>query len=372
MSRLTNYVAKALDDIIAKATTSGGRNNALNKLAFQLAQFIEQGITEEEVWRTCERFAAQWELDDRESTPTIRSGITAGMQNPRDLSALVPHLLALQAPFKSKNPLITGTVDTEPPPGRIAEALRTAWSILKEHPLHGVTGDYPMFMNKRKLRWRDMKEATTFELDSHRGSAVVDALKRMVQLDQLSPEEMEQTGWTDAKGFTWVPQHAKGFFVPLWSPVWADAPVAYRMRVFNYERANLPKCVSMSKAPLWRDLPIIHPRSRTTMDGVLVILEGEPDYLTLALPLIERGCSVIALPGSFWRPEWNYLLKGRSKVVFAAHQDDAGYAVAKKVGRLCMQYKVSCSARFPVYGDWSDARQCGTAIPFLVDYILGG
>ncbi len=372
MSRVVNYVRASISAILAQASTSEGRNNGLNKLAFSLGQFIDQGITQESAEQICMDHAAQWGLDHRESQATIKSGLSAGMQNPRDLSALVPHMLATQAPFKAKNALSSTIMETEAPSYRIARALRAIWDALKDHPIHGFTGQYPLFMNKRKLRWRDMKEATAFELHPMRDALVKETLNAMVGNFDLTQEEALEIGWLTERGSSWVPLKAHGFLVPMWSPAWTDAPVAYRMRLFNYERVGLPKCISMTTPPPWRDIPIIHPLSLNTMGGTLVILEGEPDYLTMALPLINAGCSVIALPGSFWRPAWNYLLKSRSKVVFAAHQDEAGHAVAKKVGRLCTQYKVSCAARFPVYGDWSDARQAGTDTQFLVDYILGG
>ena len=89
MSRLSSYIATSINNILQQASTSDGRNNGLNKLAFQLGQFVDNGISEEEAIAHCERFAAQCGLPDREAAATIKSGLSKGMLHPRDLTQLL-------------------------------------------------------------------------------------------------------------------------------------------------------------------------------------------------------------------------------------------------------------------------------------------
>lgn len=84
--KLKAYTEKAYLDEIATLSmaTAGNRNDALNRAAFNLGQFIEAGLLgQTEIEITLFNLATQLGLGDREASATIRSGINSGINNPR-------------------------------------------------------------------------------------------------------------------------------------------------------------------------------------------------------------------------------------------------------------------------------------------------
>ncbi len=80
------YIEKALFDELDHLAQAreGNRNNALNKAAFNLAQFIEAGLlSREEVETLLQKTARAAGLGEAEIQKTISSGISAGLANPR-------------------------------------------------------------------------------------------------------------------------------------------------------------------------------------------------------------------------------------------------------------------------------------------------
>ncbi|MDX2040503.1 MAG: YfjI family protein [Acidobacteriota bacterium] len=85
-----NYGQAALREEAARVLTAsnGSRNNQLNKSAFALGQLAVSGLlTESEIEATLERAAIGAGLNPGEARGTIKSGLTAGMQEPRLLPA---------------------------------------------------------------------------------------------------------------------------------------------------------------------------------------------------------------------------------------------------------------------------------------------
>lgn len=83
------YVASAVDREIGRVTAAdeGTRNGTLNEAAFSLGQFVGAGqATKSEVERRLLMAATRSGLPEREARATIESGLTAGIQQPRDLS----------------------------------------------------------------------------------------------------------------------------------------------------------------------------------------------------------------------------------------------------------------------------------------------
>jgi hypothetical protein len=84
--KLKAYTEKAYLDEIAKLSMAGPgcRNDTLNRVAFNLGQFIEADLlSQTEVEITLFNLAIQLGLSDREASATIQSGINGGLNNPR-------------------------------------------------------------------------------------------------------------------------------------------------------------------------------------------------------------------------------------------------------------------------------------------------
>jgi hypothetical protein len=82
------YVRSALEREVelVRVAGPGSRNRALNRAAFSLGQLVGGGaIPREEVETALRTAAAEAGLADREILPTLRSGIEAGLRNPRPL-----------------------------------------------------------------------------------------------------------------------------------------------------------------------------------------------------------------------------------------------------------------------------------------------
>ncbi|WP_214322064.1 YfjI family protein [Nonomuraea sediminis] len=82
----SSYAQKALQQEAdaVRSAAEGTRNHALNKAAFSLGQLVAGGeLTHDEVVAALTDAARQAGLDEREIGPTIRSGLSKGMLNPR-------------------------------------------------------------------------------------------------------------------------------------------------------------------------------------------------------------------------------------------------------------------------------------------------
>jgi archaellum biogenesis ATPase FlaH len=88
--RLMTYARQAYEDELSTLSgVSTSRNIQLNKSAFALGQLIgAQALNRDEVERALLAAAAGIGLGEREARATIRSGLEAGMRQPRDLSTL--------------------------------------------------------------------------------------------------------------------------------------------------------------------------------------------------------------------------------------------------------------------------------------------
>lgn len=366
MSRLSSYIATSINNILQQASTSDGRNNGLNKLAFQLGQFVDNGISEDEATAHCARFAEGCGLPEREAAATIKSGLSKGMLNPRDLS----HLLGAVAPTLTvveRDCMVVQHAARVPPP-TIAKLLREVWEdFLRGSVEHEHFQALTAFRQQRRLTEEDLTAAT-----------VVAACDRALTLAErhawfgAASAEYKEMGWYNDAERSWYPRDAHGILVPVWSDAWQEAPVAYRFRVVHSPTREHAKCYAMYGSASWRDTPLQHPGSLGRTGGTLVITEGEPDYLTLGKYLVDRGCTVVGVPGAQWRTSWRHLLQGRERVVVAAHDDEAGYQLGKKISATCTALKVPSVVRHPRLGDWSDARQRGVSVDKMINMLLGG
>ena len=84
------YMASVINKL--EATAAGGRNNALNGAAWTLGRWIaagalEQADVEDELYAAAERNGGLADDGERQTWATIRSGLSAGFQEPIDLDA---------------------------------------------------------------------------------------------------------------------------------------------------------------------------------------------------------------------------------------------------------------------------------------------
>lgn len=87
------YNRKAIENILTEAsnTPHGGRNNAINKAAFQITSLLaSQNLSPDAALMRLSVVAAQLGLPESEYNATIRSGWRAGKDNPRPAPVLVP------------------------------------------------------------------------------------------------------------------------------------------------------------------------------------------------------------------------------------------------------------------------------------------
>ncbi|MDP4006688.1 phage/plasmid primase, P4 family [Methylobacterium sp. NEAU K] len=95
-----SYGAAALADEVARfrKSTDGTRNDNLNCSSFRLGQLVGAGVLgADEVVSAFTRAAAEIGLDDAEIRATIKSGLTAGKKNPRQVRVETVHRLAPRA-----------------------------------------------------------------------------------------------------------------------------------------------------------------------------------------------------------------------------------------------------------------------------------
>jgi hypothetical protein len=87
--RAAAYLATVIDNL--EETAPGGRNDALNHAAWTLGRWIaagalDQGDVEDELFAAAEHNGLVTDDGERQTWTTIRSGLSAGLQEPIDLS----------------------------------------------------------------------------------------------------------------------------------------------------------------------------------------------------------------------------------------------------------------------------------------------
>ncbi|SKM23337.1 bifunctional DNA primase/polymerase [Mycobacteroides abscessus] len=124
-SDVVPYYKAALEaEMVAMATTAeGGRNRQLNTSAFNLGQLVPHGLTEDEVTdalTAAARSTTGEPMTDGEIERTIRSGLEAGMRDPRrpDDAAKGSSTAA------SSTPVVTGKPDADKGAGNAVMARR--------------------------------------------------------------------------------------------------------------------------------------------------------------------------------------------------------------------------------------------------------
>lgn len=194
--------------------------------------------------------------------------------------------------------------------------MRSLWDIVQNAP---ITKTMRMWCQQRKLDKQLM-----YELGMRDWYAVYDELSAYI--DTLSEDERQATGLVNGEGKLWWPIRRKqgrlnGIAIPC--VVVDGIPQAYRWR---FERppmlqdgARAPKSLSQpqgTSAHRWHSGLMYHPGNAPHV----VIVEGEPDYLTMQSLTQQMNVDVIGLCGSHANG-LQHLLSGYERITIATHQD---------------------------------------------------
>lgn len=131
--RLSAYAAKALAEEVSTllGTQPGGRNHALNVAAFSLGQLVAAGhLDEGEVTEQLRDAALAIGLTESETEKTLRSGLEAGMSQPREVALTAP---APQVHETTPEALVGAQSGPHEPQGAAAaspEERRSSWQPL--------------------------------------------------------------------------------------------------------------------------------------------------------------------------------------------------------------------------------------------------
>lgn len=399
MSRRKRYVEAAVFRILDElnGVGQGGRNVALNQAAFALGRFVGAGaLNQTDAEAALDSAAAAIGVTKTEALKTIKSGLRAGANKPAELpSDDLDEKVRLPEVAVAPRP-----VSRIPEPPKLLQGLlnvpwdaRCTWSDSRSHASH----DLRQFMDRRRLDWPDLEKFGCFELMQSDKAIIQEHIETL--REQGATAQLEQLGWVGEHG-VWLGFQEPGLLVPVWSSSWKRAPVAYRWRPWAAFRRTKRKTWAMPGSEPWRQLPLwrrgpwdaIHdmweevcrmtqdlslPKPRHEDHGphdqrVAVILEGEPDFLTLHEPLAKLGVTCIGLPGAMWLESWDALVRDMTHVVIATDADKAGEDVARKIGLACESLSVRYSRVEPQEKDWSDVVSLQKATATEVAVYLKG
>jgi hypothetical protein len=378
---LEGAVSAALDAV--RSAPEGGRRSALNREAFALGGLVPHGLDATALDAALVNAAVAAGLPVAEAVATVRAALADGARTPRSLPAGLEEgpvgRRRLVRPTSAPLPPPAPPVDTAPPE-EVRPLLSALWEAMRGDalPPHAVA-----YLEGRALSPR----------------VAHDAGCRVPTRDQLA-EVWQGHGrkafaaaglLREKEGGEWVPAwkiHANEgarLWVPVWSPVWPDAPVAYRWRVL-WDGARVKALGVKTAAHAWRDWPLGVRWAETLWWGdrsapaPVVVCEGEPDWLALAEAL-EPGAAVLAMPGtSGWRDHWWPLLADAPALFVALHDDEAGRRATRSIGRALARAVPNEAERPlrramapPAGGDWNDAtRALGRAgVAPLVELVTG-
>jgi hypothetical protein len=141
-----------------EASTEGNRNNRLNAAAFSLGQLVgAQALDRAEVERALLEAARRAGLGQGECLATIRSGIDAGVLQPRDLNGV-----GYPGPPPSRN----GDEQREPDDRRPAIEITTEWHLVVEEGVKALARDQDLFRRGDALGTVIEEETSTAKLSA--------------------------------------------------------------------------------------------------------------------------------------------------------------------------------------------------------------
>jgi len=365
--RAERYLGAALSGAVGDVASApaGGRNAALNRAAFALGQLVPAGLSSDVAEAALVSAALAAGLSQAEAVATCRGAMRAGADNPRELPAEMGRPGAgFGRRWKATLPARPVPVELEPP--EAAQGVLVAlWEAMRGDALPGEAVAY---LEGRSLSARVAHDAGC-RMPSREVLAEVWRSHGKDAFEAAGLVRRPKDGGRLVPAWKMHANEAARLWVPIWSPVWPAAPVAYRWRAV-WQGAKVKACGPATSGHAWRDWPLGVRWACSLWWGErsapapVVVCEGEPDWLCLAAAL-EPGATVLGMPGtSGWREHWWPLLESAPALIVALHADEAGRRAAATIG-AALARSVPDAAERPLRammppaagGDWNDATQ---------------
>lgn len=138
------YVDAAISNILSdlESTPKGGRNNALNDASFSMGQFVaSKAIPESEAISALEAIARKWDRFSSLSQPTIKRGLSAGQEHPRDIPESDFDPEEVNADLTRQGSLLAAQLlsnPSSPTAGATIEAVTDAPPLVKATPFEWI------------------------------------------------------------------------------------------------------------------------------------------------------------------------------------------------------------------------------------------
>lgn len=355
----------AVDDVASAG--AGGRNAALNRAAFGLGGLLHAGLSADVAEAALVSAALAAGLSHAEAVATCRGALQRGAENPRELPAELGrpragfHRRLAPRPARPARP---APVELDPPEDAQG-VLVELWEAIRGDALPSEAVAY---LEGRALSARVAHDAGC-RMPSREVLAEVWRSKGWEAFEAAGLVRRPKDGGRLVPAWKMHANEAARLWVPIWSPVWTDAPVAYRWRAV-WPGAKVKACGPATAAHAWRDWPLgVHwPCSLWWGDRSapkpVVVCEGEPDWLCLSAAL-EPGATVLGMPGtSGWREHWWTLLESAPALIGALHDDEAGRKATRTIGAALARAVPDETQRPPrelrappAGGDWNDGTQ---------------
>ena len=300
---------RTLDELRAG---DNGRNNALNRAAFKLGQWIGAGLDADTAERELVAVAESLGMGTKEAEYHVRRALKQGRAEPREL----PTELGDVQPTTPSRPVLP---KPKPPPKR---------PPLDE--LHALlSACVPVTDDGEVATWLRDKRAISPDLVAERGLACA------------LPKGTSVPIWAD-----YWPRGGYRLLVPTWNAAGELASVRARSigtgtvkkgksrAPTGYDAGGLVAADDLAREVLQTGgLPSWWPAERRLE---LVFTEGEPDYLTWAARIDHADtCSpaVLGVGGGAWSDELAARIPDGALVVIRTHHDDTGNRYASKIHR---------------------------------------
>ena len=130
-----------------------------------------------------------------------------------------------------------------------------------------------------------------------------------------------------------------GLCFPAFDPHY-DFPFQWRCRLYKPWKLKVQAqwSIGLGTLPLGLHLPIS--RLRNDPIDLLLITEGEPDYLSMYEAWrqlwrlgLRKWLDVISVVSGDWKQEWDFLLRDAKKIIICTHETQHGKDVAGGVAR---------------------------------------
>ena len=279
----------------------GSRNRTLRDEAYGLGRLVGGGVlSEPEVEASLISAAEQSGLDEREARSVVRRALRDGADDPR-------HPTTPTAAPTSEPRVPTRRL----PPGHEVQQLWAACgSVVEDAEVSG-------WIEGRGL------DPDTVELER---------LARALPTDALVPS------WAWGPGGAW-PHTGHRLIVPLYDAGGSLASLRGRAVVSGVEPKSLAPAGRTTRGSVMTDLvgrTLLKGEPSEAWDGAVVVVEGEPDFLTWGSNRSEAAEAVPAVFGiesGAWNAEIAARIPSGARVAIRTHHDESGNAYARSIAR---------------------------------------